>query len=371
NSEFRPDYTFSEKGGGWLKLHSVPATWSDARILCHAEGVPLSKLPIYWASGEPNNFENSESCLAMVTSNNGTMRDVKCTKYNFNEKTGKCYKFHRHGLTWPRAHMTCMAEGAHLAVINSEEEFGVLRELFAKNPDNVIFSSNTIYAALGFSDPNDGGSWITIHGQTLKEAGFERWQSGEPNNASQPVGELCGVMYRGNGNFYDAPCYWPLAFICVSSYNFRFDYSYNKKAEGWLKLHEVPTTWNDAQFLCKAEASPLTNQLRDAIIEHVLQSQCSLQTIFTGVHSIYSKGVYSSVEGVPLSRMSIQWAPGQPDNFENSESCLVMLPGNNGTVGDVKCTDVFPFVCYKKRTQSLNTTLTLVLEAAINSTDGP
>ncbi|KOB70625.1 C-type lectin, partial [Operophtera brumata] len=30
-----------------------------------------------------------------------------------------------------------------------------------------------------------------------------------------------------------------------------------------------------------------------------------------------------------------------------------MLTGSNGSVGDVKCTAVFPFVCYKKRTQSL------------------
>lgn len=36
--QFREDYMFSESAEGWLKLHWLPATWSDAKFRCHAEG---------------------------------------------------------------------------------------------------------------------------------------------------------------------------------------------------------------------------------------------------------------------------------------------------------------------------------------------
>lgn len=90
------------------------------------------------------------------------------SEYSFDRTTEKCYKLHRRGLTWPRAYMTCMAEGAHLAVVNSEKEFAVLRDLFNRNSGSVIFSEHTEYVAIGFSDPNDGGSWRTIHGKIFK-----------------------------------------------------------------------------------------------------------------------------------------------------------------------------------------------------------
>ncbi|KOB65869.1 Lectin 1 putative immunolectin, partial [Operophtera brumata] len=354
STKFRFDYSYSTKAEGWLKLHEVPATWKDAHSTlggcqrvpratfgpsstlgdCQKVpydtfgpsstlGVPLSRMSIQWAPGQPDNYKNSESCLVMLTGSNGSVGDVKCTDvFPF-----VCYKKRTQSLsrTWPRAYTTCIAEGGHLVIINSDLESQVIRELYAMNPDNVIVSVAPSYAFIGTYDFGDGSYWLTIHGETPKEAGFERWNPDDPNNGTQPGGEFCGCTYRGDGSLYDAPCEWVVPSVCEMKPQSL------QKADGWLKLHEVPATWNDAQFLCKAE----------------------VQTIFTGVHSIYSKGVYSSVEGVPLSRMSIQWAPGQPDNFENSESCLVMLPGNNGTVGDLKCTDVFPFVCYKKRTQSL------------------
>lgn len=36
---------------------------------------------------------------------------------------------------------------------------------------------------------------------------------------------------------------------------FRDDYSFSREAGGWLKLHQVPATWNDAQLLCHAEGN--------------------------------------------------------------------------------------------------------------------
>ncbi|KOB78821.1 Lipopolysaccharide binding protein [Operophtera brumata] len=277
--EFRYDYKFSDKAEGWLKLHQVPATWMEARLRCHAEGSVLAspltnqlksaiidhvrevrkkpttiftrrfpkgttfllKLPLEWAPGEPDNYLNSESCLVMLTQSNGTVGDVMCsdvfpyvcykkkttlvltecgthdTEYNLDARTGSCYKFHRRGLPWSRAYMTCAAEGAHLAIINSAEESQVLKDLYAKNPDNVIFSKDPYVAAIGFHDWGERGSWMTIHGETLKQAGFDRFKDGEPNNSTHSRtgddGEYCGSIVR-SGNLNDVWCNVHIPFIC-------------------------------------------------------------------------------------------------------------------------------------------------------------
>lgn len=55
-------------------------------------------------------------------------------------------------------------------------------------------------------------------GETLSEAGYDRWASGEPNNMSQPHGELCAGMHR-NGGFVDIPCDTTIyPFICEMKY---------------------------------------------------------------------------------------------------------------------------------------------------------
>lgn len=51
---------------------------------------------------------------------------------------------------------------------------------------------------------------------------------------------------------------------------------------------------------------------------------------------------------MPLLRLAISWDPGEPDNYDNSESCLVMMASANGSLADARCEAVLPYVCYKK-----------------------
>ncbi|KOB52100.1 C-type lectin 21, partial [Operophtera brumata] len=118
--------------------------------------------------------------------------------------------------------MTCAAEGAHLAIINSVKESQVLKELFAKYPDNLIFSS-----AIGFHDWGERGiqafSTISLilnkledNGETLNQAGFDRFESGEPSNTTKRTGddgEYCGSILR-TGNLNDVWCDVNIPFIC-------------------------------------------------------------------------------------------------------------------------------------------------------------
>jgi hypothetical protein len=39
--QFRFDYSYSKQAGGWMNLHRVPATFTDAFLRCKAEGMQV------------------------------------------------------------------------------------------------------------------------------------------------------------------------------------------------------------------------------------------------------------------------------------------------------------------------------------------
>ncbi|RVE45770.1 hypothetical protein evm_009570 [Chilo suppressalis] len=268
NSQFRYDYTYEPKVGGWLKLHVMPSTFFDAFRICNAEGAvlasplniyfknammalhkkiivnsctlytgihssvakgsfasiegkPLSKISVEWAPNEPDNFNDSESCIAMFE--NGKMADVRCTEtfpficykkktvnmainecgtidndYFLESRTGSCYKFHRVGRTWRNAYMTCMAEGGHLAIVNSKTELEVIKEIFARYPPDTRMAQSKEGVSIGIHTWGEDRVFYTVHGQRLVEAGYANFTSGQPDNnrAFDSSGSHCGGIWR-------------------------------------------------------------------------------------------------------------------------------------------------------------------------------
>ncbi|XP_047036312.1 macrophage mannose receptor 1-like isoform X1 [Helicoverpa zea] len=215
----------------------IHATFSSGSYYT-VDGIPLSKIPLVWANNEPDNFGNKERCITF--SSNGSAADRYCEEprpyicfrsgekevltnrcgtvddtddgYYYYEVTEKCYKFHRVPGTFDRAHFVCSAENGHLAIINNEDEAEVLRQVFADNPAAWIpgiFWKDVAF--IGFHDWGLWGDWRTIHGETLKEAGYDKFSGGEPNNAT--TGEHCGAIYR-SALLDDLWCDKPAPFIC-------------------------------------------------------------------------------------------------------------------------------------------------------------
>ncbi|RVE45768.1 hypothetical protein evm_009568 [Chilo suppressalis] len=286
NSQYRYDYSYHTKARGWLKLHIMPSTFNDAFRICNAEGAvlasplnillknvmmtiqnkmvgdscalytgihsifaqgsfasvegkPIARLGIEWAPNEPDNYNNTESCIVMLQ--NGTMADVRCTEtfpficykkksnnmalndcgtidneYSLDSRTGSCYKFHRVGRTWRNAYMTCMAEGGHLAIINSQTEMQVLKELFAKHPTDSISAQSRDVIAVGFHDWGESRVWYTVHGQSIVDAGYSTFAQGQPDDdkSFDSTGSHCGGMFR-DGLLDDFWCIGnTLPFIC-------------------------------------------------------------------------------------------------------------------------------------------------------------
>ncbi|KAJ0176910.1 hypothetical protein K1T71_006919 [Dendrolimus kikuchii] len=280
--KYRYDYAYHPEIEGWLKQNIIPATWHQARLRCHLEGaelaspidngflktlkgrsqiptwtgvhsffskgdyssiegVPLLRMPISWAPGEPDNHEDKEQCIIMMP--NGTFADVCCdemfpyicfrkkstsvsvnvacgtvdSRYAYETRTGSCYKFHDHAQTWNRAYMTCEAEGAHLAIMDTAAETQVLKEIISEHPKTKIYGAKYDHVLVGFHDWGDAGVWTTIHGQSIEDlvhTGVINWASGEPNSGTfNGLGQSCGSI-RSDGDLYNFWCHVPAAFIC-------------------------------------------------------------------------------------------------------------------------------------------------------------
>lgn len=264
-------YVYSQEAGVWLRLHLETATWYEAGMRCTLEGgilaspttsaiaqkmasmmaeqdeqlvhsvftginsilvkgnytsldgVPLSAIPVpLW--------DSYEDCVVLTRA--GKLADVNCQSelpyfcrkdnaqkcgiqakgYVWEPRTDSYYKFHRIARTWDAANSVCQAEGGHLVIINSNTESTVLKQIFAKNPENTITGTEFVieknYAHVGFK--RNGDKFVTINGKSLREAGFEKWSPGEPNN---PDVEKCGSIYK-NGLLNDIDCTKKFAFIC-------------------------------------------------------------------------------------------------------------------------------------------------------------
>ncbi|XP_068085132.1 hemolymph lipopolysaccharide-binding protein-like [Anabrus simplex] len=119
------------------------------------------------------------------------------------------YKLHTTAKLWDAARLSCIDEGADLIVLNSEAEANVVKQFFSRKP-TFQGSDSSLYIHAGFNDRATEGKYVTITGATLKEAGYDKWDSGEPaGNYNQNVG---GV--DNNGLLHDIPNAWKLGYIC-------------------------------------------------------------------------------------------------------------------------------------------------------------
>ncbi|KAL0892678.1 hypothetical protein ABMA27_014397 [Loxostege sticticalis] len=197
------------------------------------EGVPISNLCISW-SAEPNIKPSDQNCIAMNT--NGTVTALSCLDrhpfvcyrksgvqlnecgavdngFVLDNRTGSCYKAFNMLSSWPESFAICAREGAYLAVINSDTEAEVIWDLAKKVLAQTPVPSWS-YVNIGFRSWSEPRTWMTIHGQSLKDAGYDKWSPNEPNHEH----ERCGTLFAGSsvkdGVLNDGECHVTRKFIC-------------------------------------------------------------------------------------------------------------------------------------------------------------
>ncbi|KAF9421848.1 hypothetical protein HW555_002288, partial [Spodoptera exigua] len=255
---FRSDYTYIAKQKSFYKVHQQPETWLEAKRICALEDAtlfhPENAKKLKMKKGEPNNKRGNEDCVAIL--GDGLLNDSDCnlkkhfvckkplhsvhwnskcnmsnSGYTFNEYTGNCYKFHTKPMTWFDAYRTCIMEQSNLAMIDSELQRNLLRNL---TKDAVTIRIQEAYQKgifhLGFHNRYDHG-WETTKGKPLEMVPEENWWGGfYPGEGCH---NKCGAMFY-NGYLVNINCQTKSLFICehqlnnqvkpdtVSTYSFEF-----------------------------------------------------------------------------------------------------------------------------------------------------
>ncbi|KOB74070.1 putative cuticle protein (Cpr64Ac) [Operophtera brumata] len=88
-------------------------------------------------------------------------RDLR-KRYKMDERTGQWYKFHPQAVVWDEARQICQDEQAHLAIINSNVEATVLRDIYNKYPQEKIIGSDYGVISLGFYYWKNVDTFLTI-----------------------------------------------------------------------------------------------------------------------------------------------------------------------------------------------------------------
>ncbi|PSN49622.1 hypothetical protein C0J52_12831 [Blattella germanica] len=144
---------------------------------------------------------------------------------------------------WDESMSSCVFEGGHLAVINSQEEAEFLATLLQRDAD-------TPYGHVGFSDLFVEGHYMTVNDEPLSAAGYSAWASGYPNGGTT---SNCGAINR-KGELMDIDCYSIQTPLCEKEIWTGYDLV---SGLGYYKFFDNEVTWGSALELCHQEGSSL------------------------------------------------------------------------------------------------------------------
>ncbi|XP_013146398.1 PREDICTED: C-type mannose receptor 2-like isoform X2 [Papilio polytes] len=132
---------------------------------------------------------------------------------------------------------------------------------------------------------------------------------------------------------------------------FRDDYTYFEETNSFYKIHTIPRSWVNAKKRCLLEGAtlffPELSLEADVALGHLNDTLSTLPSIYLGIASVLTKGVFITVNGDSLRDVYNSWAPGEPNNYNDEEDCVVMR--RDGKLIDVKCSDKLPFICKKTK----------------------
>ncbi|KAJ9590458.1 hypothetical protein L9F63_016489 [Diploptera punctata] len=119
------------------------------------------------------------------------------------------YKLHTDMKTWEEALIACEAEGAHLLIINSDQEAKALEIFWDVNPKINDRPLND-WAHVGFHDKYKEGQYLTIFNESLVSTGYVKWYPGDPQGEVQD----CGMVARKSNLLADVECNIKIPYFC-------------------------------------------------------------------------------------------------------------------------------------------------------------
>ncbi|KAK5617685.1 hypothetical protein CRENBAI_001663 [Crenichthys baileyi] len=382
---------YSKDSTKWIGLKHNPTeggySWSDGTPLSHTN----------WGRGEPNNHEDREDCVEMVSSTNGTFswwNDLNCDAHQdwicmiskgktpiippvppspvpapdcgsnpgWRKNNNICYYYNDTDVVDFHTAMTrCFAEKAMLVSILNKDEQAYVNSMVGTGK---VAASWIGMRMVGIAN----GQYIWVD---LSPVTYTRWAPGEPNNANGE--EQCVQMNRHQGGWNDANCGRAGAgYVCKK---FPGDvhtpppptqpWEGNCPA-GWLrfkdkcfmfkgKKDEIKANWSHARSWCKDQGGELAiidNQYENDFVASYLKD-LELPT-WIGLSDLLVENQYAWSDGFsPV--LYTNWNEHEPNNAGGAEHCVALTHGTHttGKWNDDACHKHHSFVCYRKKSSSI------------------
>ncbi|XP_015976807.2 C-type lectin domain family 4 member E [Rousettus aegyptiacus] len=158
---------------------------------------------IFQLCGEIN-FQPHEDITELSCYNDGSGSVKDCCPLDWVHFQSSCYFFSTNTMTWTASLKNCSNMGAHLVVINTQEE---QEFLFRAKPRKREFY-------IGLTDQVVEKQWEWLDGTPLIQS-LSFWDIGEPNNIATV--EDCATIRDSSNprqNWNDVPCFFNMFWIC-------------------------------------------------------------------------------------------------------------------------------------------------------------
>ncbi|XP_028282934.1 macrophage mannose receptor 1b isoform X2 [Parambassis ranga] len=376
------DLLVGRGGKAWIGLHipesSTGFVWSD--------GSPVNFQ--HWQEGEPNNFNNAESCAEFVIHNwdeEGSWNDLNCESFNdwlcqiragvtpnpppnntmteFNttadgwlEWRGNQYFINRMSKSMEEARHYCQQRHGDLASINSKDENVFLWKQISRNYGSYY---------IGLSVELDGSFWW-MDGTPVS---FQRWDENQPD--SNAFDENCVHMNYHMGFWHTTNCGRELQSICkrrnAPPANTTVAPTVPPKGGcplTWTQfgskcyniISDRKATWEEARTQCinmRGNLVSIPTRHVQAFLTTKMADGISTD-LWIGLNSLKQDGFYWT-DG--KSRQYTNWGyskhqrrPGTFYQRWNEEDCVVITSSPSSGIGKWfirSCNDTNGFICHK------------------------
>ncbi|KAM3963156.1 C-type lectin 10 [Aphomia sociella] len=130
---------------------------------------------------------------------------------------------------------------------------------------------------------------------------------------------------------------------------FRNDYKYVEETQSFYKFHTLSRNWQDARRLCKLEGASLfypSDEKEAKAVINIWKDSQPQEYVLIGISSTLAKGVFITIDGLPISDVYNKWSKGEPNNANGNEDCIA-FKREDGTFNDVNCANKYAFICKK------------------------
>ncbi|XP_076014518.1 uncharacterized protein LOC143007034 [Genypterus blacodes] len=387
--EFITNYTRNARK--WIGLKHNPAeggySWSD--------GTPVSYTN--WGPGEPNNHDNREDCVEMMSNANGThswWNDLNCdahmdwvcmiakdktpilppvppppvpapdcgTNPGWRKYNDTCYYYNDTDVVdFHTAMRRCYAEHAHLVSILSRDEQAYVNTMVGTGEVGAAWIGMMVFGLTG-------GQYMWIDSSPVT---YTHWDPGEPNNANGE--EQCVQMNRDKGGWNDANCGRTGAgYVCkkfpgndITSPPPTKPWDGNCP-EGWMlfkdkcfifkgKKDDIKANWTQARQWCRDKEGDLAvidDQYENDFVSSYLRD-LEFPT-WIGLSDRLVENEYTWSDGFsPV--LYTNWNTNEPNNGGGAEDCVAITHSalSSGKWNDDACHRQYSFVCSMTKSSSI------------------